>query len=438
MLARRSGPCRQRCRRAGARRPARWALFAVACAQAARSLPAAWRGGPALRPSPPAFVPKSLFPKSYLDRASLKRRQASAIPVIRDLKVVVLFAAAGYLACYSSQRWMGAPDVPQIRQKQPPSPNVGALLAAGLYGANVAYNVLNKRVLLAYPHPVVVTTMNLLTCSLCCVMAWAAGISRAPPRPTREHARLLPLVLFHWAGIFLANVSVSEVNISFTHTVKAAEPVFTAVFAMALLGTAISSRDWLYLMLVCAGVALASTTELSFTWLGFWAAMASNVTVSLRTVLSKKLIDDKMIQDPMSFIMVLHCGAFVISLVVALVLEGTAVLKAFSSPILASGLAIGPLVWVFNTASILVLSRTSPVAHSMIRALRRPILVLASIIAFGTAMNALNVGGVIAALVGVWLFNSGSDSEGQKLQCGGASMPRIPSRLLRETEDQAA
>eukprot|EP00413_Alexandrium_margalefii_P035032 CAMPEP_0204599194 /NCGR_PEP_ID=MMETSP0661-20131031/54697_1 /ASSEMBLY_ACC=CAM_ASM_000606 /TAXON_ID=109239 /ORGANISM="Alexandrium margalefi, Strain AMGDE01CS-322" /LENGTH=413 /DNA_ID=CAMNT_0051609909 /DNA_START=32 /DNA_END=1269 /DNA_ORIENTATION=- len=385
----------RRSRLAGAEKPGRLIPVAIAGTLAVHSLREVWRRAPSLH-----HGASFLFPKSYLDRASrAKRATPGTESVVRDLKVIAFFATAGYVVCFSRQQLIGAPYVPQISRRQLPSPSVGALLAAGLYGANVAYNVLNKRVLIAYPCPLLVTTMNLLTCSLCCVVAWAAGISRPPPRLTRDCLRIVPLMAFHWAGILLANVSVSEVNIAFTHTVKSAEPVFTALFATAMLGTSVSPRAWLYLTLVCAGVALASTTELSFTWLGFWAAMASNVTVSLRTVLSKRLIDSKMVQDPLSFIMVLHCGAFVISLAVALLLQGSAFLAAPPTPLLA-GLAVGPLVWVFNAASILVLSWTSPVAHSMIRALRRPILVLASIVAFGTALRPLNVGGVIAALAG--------------------------------------
>jgi len=372
----------------------------------------------------------ALFPKSYLDRSS-RVTQMSTESVVRDVKVILLFAAAGYVVCYSRQRFMGAPSVPQLDRQQPPSPNIGALLAAGLYGANIAYNVLNKRVLIAYPHPLIVTTMNLCMCSACCILAWLVGVHRVPAKLPRECVRLLPLILFHWAGTLLANISVSEVNISFTHTVKSAEPVFTAIFAAVLLGTSTSPRAWLYLTVVCAGIAIASTTELSFTWLGFWAAMASNVTVSLRTVLSKGLIDSK-VHDPLSFMMLLHCGAFILSLLVTLSFEGEAVFHVFSTPVVASALAIGPLVWMFNMASFLVLSWTSPVAHSMIRALRRPILVLASIIAFGTALSPLNIGGVAVALVGAWLFNNcNSDSHDHHFIPSGTSLPVIPGQWPR-------
>jgi len=400
------------------------ATAAVLVARWARGLCQAFEGASALY-CPYAFT---LFPKSYLNRSS--NTPASVGAVVRDLKVIVCFAAAGYVVCYSRQRFMGAPYVPQMKRGGLPTPSSGALLAAGLYGANIAYNVLNKRVLMAYPHPLVVTTLNLCTCSLCCLVACFFGVHTAPPRLARTCVKLLPLMVFHWAGILLANVSVSEVNISFTHTVKSAEPVFTAIFATLICGTATSSRGWLCLTLVCAGVALATTTELSFTWVGFWAAMASNVSVSLRSVLSKKILDDHTVEDPLGLTMLLHCGAFVISLAVALASEPAALLSVCWTSVATSALAVGPLVWVFNVASFMILTWASPVTHSMIRALRRPMVVVASIVAFGTAVRPTNLGGIAAALIGAWLYNTSTESK-KHLSHAEMPLPSVPSQLLR-------
>ena len=70
-----------------------------------------------------------------------------------------------------------------------------------LYGANIAYNVINKRVLLAHPHPCLVRTLvsvqdgchfhlpcryvevtgiNLCSSSLCCVVCWMLGLIHWP------------------------------------------------------------------------------------------------------------------------------------------------------------------------------------------------------------------------------------------------------------------
>ncbi|KAK3447258.1 hypothetical protein EUGRSUZ_A02829, partial [Eucalyptus grandis] len=47
------------------------------------------------------------------------------------------------------------------------------------------------------------------------------------------------------------------------------------------------------LLPIVGGVALASMTEASFNWAGFWSAMASNLSNQSRNVLSKKVMVNK-------------------------------------------------------------------------------------------------------------------------------------------------
>lgn len=344
-----------------------------------------------------------LFPESYRKSQTLQVHQ---LVMMQDVKIVLFFAAAGYLVCYSQQRFLCAPHVEEYAP-QPPRPEVGALLAAGLYGANVAYNVLNKRLLIYHPHPVLITTVNLGTCSFCCLISWLLRVQPPPHVSPGKLKILVPLAALNLMGMLCANISVSEVNISFTHTVKATEPLFTAVFTLMLIGGSPTCRSWLGLAALMVGVATASSTEASFTWLGFWSAMASNLGVSLRVVLSKLFLDRKDITHPLNVMAVLQCLSFLLSLPLTLVVETQALpsaLSLFSSQTLPVLLAIGPLVWVFNVSSILILSRTSPVTHSMIRTLRRPVLVMASMTAFGTAMSPMNGVGILLALIGAFAF----------------------------------
>ena len=60
---------------------------------------------------------------------------------------------------------------------------------------------------------------------------------------------------------------------SFTHIVKASEPVVSAALSAVMLGAFYSPITYLTLLPIVGGVALASLKELSFTWLGFGAAM---------------------------------------------------------------------------------------------------------------------------------------------------------------------
>lgn len=329
---------------------------------------------------------------------------------LHDVAIIMLFAAVGYAAAYSQQRWLAMPHAVEEFAPGPPSPQNGALLAAGLYGANIAYNVINKRVLLAHPHPCLVTGINLCSSSLCCVVCWMLGLIHWPRfLGWPFYLKLMGLAVLHWSGMLFSNISVSEVHISFTHTVKAAEPFFTALFTAVLIGHKPTLRAWLSLLVVIGGIVVASTAEISFTWRGFWAAMASNVVVALRTVLTKMAMD-RHILDPLNFQALLQCAALIVSVPVALLFNLHAVREvAADTAAWPSIVLIGPLVWTFNVASIMVLVHTSTVVHSMIRSMRRPLLVLASIITFGTRITALNALGILFTLCGAFWYRYESE-----------------------------
>jgi len=296
-----------------------------------------------------------------------------------------------------------------------PLPHYGALLGGALYGANIAYNVLNKRLLMAHPHPVFMTALNLGTCSLFAVMVCALRWDRPRPRGlfSSEAPRLVAMAILHYIGVLCTNISVFEVNISFMHTVKSAEPLFAAIFSMAFMDTKLSSRAWMTLLLIAGGVALASSTEVAFTRLGVLAAIFANISLALGHVLGKGLMDT-VGPDPLSLTTFVHCGAFILSLPSALLthalyrsmsdLPAGDFLPSFQTSQVVWLLAIGPLFWMSHMASTVVLSWTSPVVHSMIRSLQRPVLVLASVVAFGTALTPLHGVGIAAALGGAWLL----------------------------------
>lgn len=119
-----------------------------------------------------------------------------------------------------------------------------------------------------------------------------------PPTPQRRPRQvdkdvllgILPLAVVHTLGNLLTNVSLGAVSVSFTHTIKAMEPFFSVLLSWAFLGSVPSAALLVTLVPIVGGVALASFSEPSFSWVGFAAAMGSNVTFQSRNVLSKKLM----------------------------------------------------------------------------------------------------------------------------------------------------
>jgi len=336
-----------------------------------------------------------------------------------DAKVVLFFAAVGYIACASLQCFACVPERAKNSFGPLPGPHSGALLGGALYGANIAYNVLNKRLLLAYPYPVSMTAVILGICSLFAVVVCALCGDRVRPRglsalaTPRLAVTAMAMVTLHYIGILCTNISIYEVNVSFMHRVRASEPLFAAIFSMVFMGSKLSSRAWLTLLLIAGGVAGASSTEVSFTWLGVLAAVLANISLALGHVLSKGIMDT-VGPDPVGLTALVNCGAFALSLPTALLSHALCpkdsdwpagqLIPSLQQSQVFFLLAIGPLFWMSHMASMIVLSWTSPVVHSMIRSLQRPVLVLASVVAFGTALTPLHSVGIAAALGGAWLL----------------------------------
>lgn len=160
----------------------------------------------------------------------------------------------------------------------------------------------------------------------------------------------------HAIGHIAANLSFAAVAISLTHTVKTLEPVFNVVMSWAVLREATPVSVTFTLLPIMFGVSLASASELTFNWLGFTSAMASNLTFSLRAVWSKvamgtaKDLGGTAIYAYTTLISVFICVPF------ALLFEGRTLLAGVDKAIALKGattfygqlLAVGLLYHLYN------------------------------------------------------------------------------------------
>merc|ERR1712032_1266527 len=108
---------------------------------------------------------------------------------------------------------------------------------AGWYIFNVYFNVYNKRVLNAFPYPGLCTLVHLSVGTLCMAVIWGLGLRKAPKLRTTTVLQVLPLGALHLLGFAFTNASLGSVAVSFTHTIKALEPFFTAIFSAFILGS---------------------------------------------------------------------------------------------------------------------------------------------------------------------------------------------------------
>merc|ERR1719272_1872747 len=129
------------------------------------------------------------------------------------------------------------------------------------YLFNIGYNIYNKKALNALPIPYTLATLQLAVGVPYVFFLWMTGLRKAPKLSADNVKTLIPVSLGHLG---------------------------THIGAVVMLGAIYPPVTYLTLLTIVGGVALASLKELSFTWLGFIAAMISNLSSALRGILAKK------------------------------------------------------------------------------------------------------------------------------------------------------
>ncbi|XP_075480297.1 triose phosphate/phosphate translocator, non-green plastid, chloroplastic-like [Primulina tabacum] len=300
----------------------------------------------------------------------------------------------------------------------PQSKSVSDTLVLGtLFGLwylfNIYFNIYNKQVLKVYPYPVTVSLVQFAVGAVIVFLMWTLNIYKRPAISGSQLAAILPLAVVHTLGNLFTNMSLGKVAVSFTHTIKAMEPFFSVVLSAMFLGEFPTIWVVFSLLPIVGGVGLASMTEASFNWAGFWSAMASNLTNQSRNVLSKKfMVKKEESLDNITLFAVITIMSFVIMIPTAIFMEG---IKFTPSYIHAAGLNVKQICirsllaalsfHAYQQVSYMILQRVSPVTHSVGNCVKRVVVIVSSVIFFRTAVSPVNAFGTGIALAGVFLYS---------------------------------
>jgi len=292
------------------------------------------------------------------------------------------------------------------------------------YLFNIGYNIYNKKALNVLPMPWTLATLQLFAGIPYVLLLWSTG-ARKTPKLTQDNLKtLFPVACGHLGTHIGAVISLGAGAVSFTHIVKASEPVVSAALSAVMLGAFYSPITYLTLLPIVGGVALASLKELSFTWLGFGAAMLSNVSSALRGILAKKTmgggVGENMNETNLYAVMTIM--AFAVLLPVSLMVEtpkavGAAINTAVAAGTSKKDLAIlsalsGAYYYLYNEVAFLALGRVNPVTHAVGNTIKRVVIIIASVIAFNTPISRLGVIGSSIAITGTLLYSLAKNKYG--------------------------
>lgn len=325
----------------------------------------------------------------------------------------------------SNQRWNGfkvrAASVPgNAGETQQSKDSVGTLKLGSMFAIwyllNIYFNIYNKQVLKVYPFPATVTAFQFGCGTVLVLLMWGLNLYPRPNVTRSQFAAILPLAVIHTMGNILTNISIGKVAVSFTHTIKAMEPFFTVVLSALLIGEWPSIWVVFSLVPIVGGVALASFTEVSFNWIGFSSAMASNLTNQTRNVLSKKfMVNKEEALDNINLFSIITIISFLLLAPVAILTEGVKFSPSYLQFAANQGLNVRELCvrsllagFCFHTyqqVSYMILQMVSPVTHSVGNCVKRVVVIISSVIFFQTPVTPINSLGTAVALAGVFLYS---------------------------------
>jgi solute carrier family 35 protein E1 len=317
---------------------------------------------------------------------------------------------------------MMAVDIKMEEAAEEPKDGLMDTLVTGSFFAlwylfNIGYNIYNKKALNALPIPYTMAALQLFVGIPYVGALWATGLRKAPKLSADNIKTLIPISLGHLGTHIGAVVSLGAGAVSFTHIIKASEPVVSAGLSALMLGAFYSPITYLTLVPIVGGVALASLKELSFTWVGFIAAMISNFSSALRGILAKKTMGGGVGENmtEANLYAVLTILAFIAILPISLALESPAAVMACINGALASGFSskylwtqsilAGAFYYLYNEVAFLALGRVNPVTHAVGNTIKRVVIIVASVIAFNTPISTLGVIGSSIAIAGTLLYS---------------------------------
>eukprot|EP00614_Pseudopedinella_elastica_P019545 CAMPEP_0172647060 /NCGR_PEP_ID=MMETSP1068-20121228/240557_1 /TAXON_ID=35684 /ORGANISM="Pseudopedinella elastica, Strain CCMP716" /LENGTH=540 /DNA_ID=CAMNT_0013461333 /DNA_START=732 /DNA_END=2354 /DNA_ORIENTATION=- len=164
------------------------------------------------------------------------------------------------------------------------------------YTCSIVGNNAGKQLLPTFPFPYTLSMLQFAMGTASVPLALLLG--GKPVRHLWGIARTyclrgLVLGVAGFAGNFFQRVALVYITVSFTHTVKATQPLFTAALSFTLLRQRFSYRTLGALVIIALGVALAALSEFHFNLTGFLAAAASACAMSVGNTFMKCFMNRK-------------------------------------------------------------------------------------------------------------------------------------------------
>ena len=292
------------------------------------------------------------------------------------------------------------------------------------YFLNAIFAIINKRTLSVFPYPWLLSWVQIAVGAAFMLVMWRLRVFKPPSTvgfDAKSWKALWPTSCLHLVAHVTACASYSLGSVSFMQVVKAGEPACSVILLTLFFGRKYSKLVWLTLIPIVGGVAVGSTTELNFSMASFVCAMISNVASALRSVTSKDLQDATGLRGINLYGAMSVVGAIVL-LPISLIVEGARLPAAFAAapagmaakgitlfgatvPFLAYLFVGSMLFHLYNQTSYQALGELSPLDISVANAVKRVVIILASVAVFRNPITPLGAWAGAVAILGTFLYS---------------------------------
>ncbi|XP_033641984.1 solute carrier family 35 member E2B-like [Asterias rubens] len=233
-------------------------------------------------------------------------------------------------------------------------------------------------------------------------------------RPKGFLWNMVILGIMRFSTVILGLVSLKHIAVSFTETIKSSAPLFTVIIARIMLREKTGLWVNLALVPVMGGLALTSCYELSFTAIGFSAAIATNFVDCLQNVFSKKLLSGSSHRYSPPELQFYTSTAAVVLLLPSWYFLDNPFKEGLPDQILVLALGLNGLFFHLQSITAYALmGRISPVTHSVANTAKRALLIWLSVIVFNNQVTLLSGIGTAVVVLGVFLYNRAREHEQQ-------------------------
>ncbi|UJR14580.1 hypothetical protein I4U23_001576 [Adineta vaga] len=278
------------------------------------------------------------------------------------------------------------------------------------YSVSSLANIIGKRLLTVFPHPITVTLAQLFH-------GWAYSVpllrlmNISPPTylySTRIYyiTIIVPLAIGKLLSQLTSQISLRLVPVSYTHTVKALMPLFTVILSRVIIGEAQSFIIYFSLIPIIVGVIIASMSELSFDTTGFISALFSTGLLAVQNVYSKKTLKHIDIHH-LALLSILSKIAWCLLVPFWFLLDGPQidVQGEFTTKVIFYMLIDGFCNFIYNVLAFTMISRLSPLSYVIAGSSKRLVVIIISILVLHNSVTKMNLFGIGLALIGVLLYN---------------------------------